>query len=55
MVIIESCLTKIILPSCGSSLGVGAIFGPGTKLPIAALEVVNLISGHVEKQRLAEG
>ena len=35
--------------------GVGAIFGPGTKLPIAALEVVNLISGHVEKQRLAEG
>jgi len=34
--------------------GVGAIFGPGTKLPIAALEVVNLISGHVEKQRQAE-
>merc|ERR1712227_383515 len=25
--------------------GVGAIFGPGTKLPVAALEVVNLISG----------
>ena len=35
--------------------GVGAIFGPGTKLPIAALEVVNLISGHVERQRQAEG
>ena len=35
--------------------GVGAIFGPGTKLPLAALEVVSLISGHVEKQRQAEG
>jgi len=34
--------------------GVGAIFGPGTKLPIAALEVVNLISGHVDKQRKAQ-
>merc|ERR1719346_740042 len=31
--------------------GVGAIFGPGTKLPVAALEVVNLISGHCDKQR----
>merc|ERR1712012_622509 len=35
--------------------GVGAIFGPGTKLPIAALEVVNLISGHVDKQKQAQG
>merc|ERR1719356_77363 len=35
--------------------GVGAIFGPGTKLPIAALEVVNLISGNVEKQKKAHG
>merc|ERR1719350_2675828 len=35
--------------------GVGAIFGPGTKLPVAALEVVNLISGHVDKQKTAQG
>merc|ERR1719150_3228640 len=35
--------------------GAGAIFGPGTKLPVAALEVVNLISGHVEKQRATQG
>jgi len=35
--------------------GVGAIFGPGTKLPVAALEVVNLISGHVEKQKTVQG
>merc|ERR1711874_129993 len=35
--------------------GVGAIFGPGTKLPIAALEVVNLISGHVDQQKTAQG
>jgi len=34
--------------------GVGAIFGPGTKLPVAALEVVNLISGHVDKQKKAQ-
>merc|ERR1719384_974446 len=34
--------------------GVGAIFGPGTKLPLAALEVVNLISGHVDKQKKAQ-
>jgi len=34
--------------------GASAIFGPGTKLPVAALEVVNLISGHVDKERKAE-
>ena len=31
--------------------GASAIFGPGTKLPIAALEVVNLIGGHAETAR----
>jgi len=31
--------------------GACAIFGPGTKLPVAALEVVNLISGHVDKEK----
>jgi len=34
--------------------GASAIFGPGTKLPLAALEVVNLISGHVDNQKKAE-
>merc|ERR1712025_1054476 len=34
--------------------GASAIFGPGTKLPVAALQVVNLISGHVDKERKAE-
>ena len=34
--------------------GASLIFGPGTKLPVAALEVVNLISGHLEKQKYAE-
>ena len=34
--------------------GACAIFGPGTKLPVAALEVLNLISGHLEKQKQAE-
>merc|ERR1719435_36622 len=34
--------------------GASAIFGPGTKLPVAALDVVNLISGHVDKERKAE-
>ena len=29
--------------------GASAIFGPGTKLPVAALEVVNIISGHLNK------
>ena len=33
--------------------GASAIFGPGTKLPIAALEVLNLISAHVERQKHA--
>jgi len=36
------------------SAGASAIFGPGTKLPVAALEVVNLIRGHVDKERKAE-
>jgi len=31
--------------------GASAIFGPGTKLPVAALEVVNLIGGHAETAR----
>jgi len=35
------------------SAGASAIFGPGTKLPLAALEVVNLIQGHVEKNKSA--
>eukprot|EP00092_Neocalanus_flemingeri_P011762 GFUD01012684.1.p1 GENE.GFUD01012684.1~~GFUD01012684.1.p1 ORF type:complete len:755 (+),score=249.34 GFUD01012684.1:47-2311(+) len=34
--------------------GASAIFGPGTKLPVAALNVVNLISGHVDKEKKAE-
>ncbi len=34
--------------------GASAIFGPGTKLPVAALEVVNLISGHLDRQKYAE-
>ena len=34
--------------------GACAIFGPGTKLPVAALEVLNLISGHLDKQKLAQ-
>ena len=34
--------------------GASAIFGPGTKLPVAALEVLNLISGHLEHQTQAE-
>jgi len=33
--------------------GASAIFGPGTKLPLAALEVVNLISDHVDKDKKA--
>jgi methylmalonyl-CoA mutase len=33
--------------------GASAIFGPGTKLPIAALEVINLIAGHVDNSRRA--
>ena len=34
--------------------GASAIFGPGTKLPVAALEVLNLISGHLEKINKAQ-
>ena len=34
--------------------GACAIFGPGTKLPVAALEVLNLVSGHLERQKRAE-
>jgi methylmalonyl-CoA mutase len=33
--------------------GASAIFGPGTKLPVAALEVINLIAGHVDNGRQA--
>jgi len=35
------------------SAGASAIFGPGTKLPLAALEVVNLIQGHVDQSKSA--
>ena len=35
------------------SAGAAAIFGPGTKLPVAALEVLNVISGHLDKSRKA--
>merc|ERR1712142_1035006 len=31
--------------------GASSIFGPGTKLPVAALEVVNLIGGHVSSKK----
>merc|ERR1712018_461165 len=31
--------------------GASAIFGPGTKLPLAALDVLSLISGNIEKQK----
>jgi len=34
--------------------GASAIFGPGTKLPVAALEVLNLISGHLDKINKAQ-
>ena len=34
--------------------GAGAIFGPGTKLPLAALDVLSLISGNLEKQKQLE-
>ena len=34
--------------------GASAIFGPGTKLPVAALEVLNLISGHLDKMNKAQ-
>merc|ERR1719278_1229052 len=33
--------------------GASAIFGPGTKLPLAAIDVISLISGHIEKQNQA--
>ena len=33
--------------------GASAIFGPGTKLPIAALNVINLIAGHVDGAKQA--
>lgn len=35
--------------------GASAIFGPGTKLPVAALEVINLISGHFDNAKRASG
>merc|ERR1719509_116558 len=31
--------------------GASAIFGPGTKLPVAALEVLNVITGKLEKEK----
>merc|ERR1711872_198502 len=34
--------------------GACAIFGPGTKLPLAALDVLSLISGNLEKQKQLE-
>lgn len=34
--------------------GASAIFGPGTKLPLAAIDVISLISGHIENQKQAE-
>jgi len=33
--------------------GASAIFGPGTKLPVAALEVLNVITGKLEKEKIA--
>jgi len=33
--------------------GASAIFGPGTKLPVAALEVLNVITGKLEKEKMA--
>jgi len=33
--------------------GASAIFGPGTKLPVAALEVVNLIGGNEKRKNMA--
>merc|ERR1711879_865703 len=34
--------------------GASAIFGPGTKLPLAALDVLSLILGNIEKQKQFE-
>jgi len=62
------CLTELgrpdVLIICGGVIppqdydflyksGASCIFGPGTKLPVAALEVVNLIQGHVDKAKTA--
>lgn len=33
--------------------GVSCVFGPGTKIPVAALQVVNLILGKLEKRSYA--
>jgi len=33
--------------------GASAIFGPGTKLPVAAMEVLNVITGKLEKEKAA--
>jgi methylmalonyl-CoA mutase len=35
------------------STGVSCVFGPGTKIPVAALEVVNLIMGKIQKRSYA--
>jgi methylmalonyl-CoA mutase len=34
-------------------VGVSCVFGPGTRIPVAALEVVNLIIGMLEKKQVA--
>jgi methylmalonyl-CoA mutase len=34
-------------------MGVGSVFGPGTRIPVAALEVVNLIIGTLNKKQEA--
>ena len=31
--------------------GASAIFGPGTKLPVAALEVLNVVTSHLDKAK----
>jgi len=33
--------------------GASAIFGPGTKLPVAAMEVLNVITGKLENEKRA--
>ena len=35
-------------------VGVSSVFGPGTKIPVAALEVVNLIIGVLDKKEAVQ-
>lgn len=35
------------------AVGVSSVFGPGTKIPVAALEVVNLLIGQLQKAERA--